>query len=574
MVGRRLLFPMSLVRSCLLPLLLLIATFARGDSLALMQPLPLPGPFAVGCSNVQQDFSRVPAGDDVQTFWQGNPRNGRARYITDLLVDPAHTLQLDVGVPNDGALYGDYAGTHVPYVLIVCYPTSAGNTRANYALPNGHAVPHMQTGAESPVFADSSVRYPVLMFSVGLGGSPLSDQTMDAIAVFASYGYVVVAPFHADARIADVRITDLTDLFFAAIDFKSFIAMQALRPLTLKLALDSILTLPDYAAHVDVARVGAFGGSLGGESALLMAGARLTTTIGQSSQTVLTDSRIRAIVGYVPYFGQDFYPAFGRNQDGLAGITVPFLGISGTADTTAPISMAEAGVRRLAGSRILVALKDVPHGFDIASTNDIFTWSLLFLAAHVQDDKLARVRIARMQSVAGGGDDSTVIDYTAPSSPAAGEVIVSEYHRDANDHYFITADAAEAAMLDAGTLVRGWTRTGFAFKAWPAGSPFGLATCRFFGTPGIGPDSHFYTNSASECATVRANPAWTYENIAFNAFPAIAGDCPADRVPVTRVYNNGRGGQANHRYVTSRSEAAATVARGWIIEGPVFCALP
>ena len=565
---------MSLLRCALCWFLLVLTTLARADSLAVMQPLPLPGPYAVGCSNVQQDFTRVAPGDDVQTYWQGNPRNGQARYITDLLVDPARALQLDVAVPDDRELYGDYAGTRIPYVLIVCYPTSAANTRADYRLPNGRVVPHMQTGAATPIFADAGTRYPVLMFSVGLGGSPLSDQTMDAISVFASYGYVVVAPFHADARIADVRITDLADLFFAALDFRSFIAMQALRPLTLELALDRILALPDYATHVDAGRVGAFGGSLGGESALLLTGARLTTSLGQSSRTVLTDRRIRAVAGYVPYFGQDFYPAFGRNQDGLAGITVPFLGISGTADTTAPVSTALAGTRRLAGSRILVALKDVPHGFDVASTNDIFTWSLLFLAAHVQDDKLARVRIARMQRVAGGGDDATLIDYTAPSAPAAGEVIVNEFHRDANDHYFVTADAAETAMLDAGTVLRGWTRTGFAFKAWPAGSPFGLATCRFFGTPGVGPDSHFYTNSASECAIVRGNPAWSYEGIAFNAFPAVAADCPADRIPVTRLYNNGRGGQANHRYITSRSEAAETVARGWSIEGPVFCGVP
>lgn len=554
-------------------ILLASATTAWSDSLAVMPPLGI-GPYPVGCSNIVQDFTRVAPGDDVQTYWEGVPRNGNGRYITDLLADPAHTLQLDLAVPNDRGLFGDYAGTHVPYVVIVCYPTSTTNTRADYALPNGRSVPHMQTGAQAPIFPDPSTRFPVLLFSAGLGGSPLSNDYISALSIFASYGYVVVAPFPGDARIADVRLEDFRDAFFALLNFKSFIAMQSLRPLTLKLALDQVLTIPDFATHVDPARIGAFGASLGAESALLMTGARLTTTVGQSSQTVLTDPRISAVVGYVPYFGQDFYPAFGRNQDGLTGITVPFLGISGTADTTAPISVAQAGVRRLAGSRILVALNGVEHGFDVASTQDIFTWSLVFLAAHVQGDKLARVRIARMQKVAGGGDDSTLIDYTAPSTPTAGEVIVTEFHRDAIDHYFITAEAAEAAMLDAGKIVPGWSRTGFDFKAWPAGSPFGLATCRFFGTPGIGPDSHFYTNSASECALVRTNPVWTYEGIAFNAFPAIAGDCPADRIPVTRLYNNGMGGQANHRYLTSRSEAAATVARGWMIEGPVFCSLP
>ena len=52
------------------------------------------------------------------------------------------------------------------------------------------------------------------------------------------------------------------------------------------------------------------------------------------------------------------------------------------------------------------------------------------------------------------------------------------------------------------------------------------------------------------------------------------GVCPAGRVPVTRLYNNGKGGQANHRYLTSRSETARMTGEGWVIEGPVFCALP
>ncbi len=65
---------------------------------------------------------------------------------------------------------------------------------------------------------------------------------------------------------------------------------------------------------------------------------------------------------------------------------------------------------------------------------------------------------------------------------------------------------------------------------------------------------------------------WTYEGIAFDAFPLDAsGDCPIDLMTVTRLYNNGMGGQANHRYLTSHSEIAVMVSRGWIVEGPVFC---
>lgn len=553
--------------------LLACAGAARADSLAVMPPLG-PGPYTVGCTNVAQDFTRLGAGEDVQTYWEGVPQGRNARYITSLLADPSHTLQLDVAVPDDRTLYGDSATQHIPYVVLVCYPTAADNNRPDYALPTGRAVPHMQRGAEAPLWPDVGARYPILLFGHGLGGSPLSNDYILALSIFASYGYVVVAPFEGDARIADIRLEDFRDLAYALLNFKSFVAMQALRPLSMKLSLDQLLANPDFMGHIDPARIGAFGASLGGESAVLLTGARLTTTIGQSSQAVLTDPRVLAVVGYVPYFGQPFYPAFGRDQNGLSGITVPFLGIAGTADSTAPIDTTEEGVRRLAGSRLLVALNGVQHGFDVASTADIFTWSLVFLAAYVQSDPLARARLTRMQRVAGGGDDRTLIDYTAPLPPTAAERLVTEFYRSSKDHYFITAEPAEAALLDAGVAVRGWTRTGFAFKAWPAGSPSGIATCRFFGTPGIGPDSHFYTNSAPECATVRGNPAWTFEGIAFNAFPVFGDDCPVDRVPVTRLYNNGRGGEANHRYTTSRSEIAATTDRGWIVEGPVFCAVP
>ena len=59
-----------------------------------MPALPLPSSHAVTCSNVVQDFTRRPPGeDDVQALWEGVPRaDGTPRYITDLLADPANAL--------------------------------------------------------------------------------------------------------------------------------------------------------------------------------------------------------------------------------------------------------------------------------------------------------------------------------------------------------------------------------------------------------------------------------------------------------------------------------------------------
>jgi hypothetical protein len=339
-------------------------------------------------------------------------------------------------------------------------------------------------------------------------------------------------------------------------------------------ALDFVLAHPGYRDRIDPARIAGFGASLGGETMLLLGGAQLTTTIGQSSKQVIVDPRLKAIVGYVPYFGQLFYPAFGRDQNGLDPMSLPFLGISGTADTTAPLAATIIGFGHLSNSRDLVMLAGVGHEFDYPSAPDIFTWTLTFIAAHALDDRLARARIARMVSVRGGGDDVLLIDYTAPAALGPGERDTIEYYNSALNHYFLTAFPEEAAMLDAGIVVPGWTRTGFEFKSWTIGAGHGLPACRFFGTPGVGPNSHFYTIDAAECAFVRTNPLWMFEGYAFAEEAPVDGDCLSNRVPVVRLYNNGMGGQASHRFLTSKSEMAEMLAGGWMIEGTVFCASP
>jgi hypothetical protein len=153
---------------------------------------------------------------------------------------------------------------------------------------------------------------------------------------------------------------------------------------------------------------------MGGETLMLMGGAGLTTSLGFDWTQVTVDRRLKAAVGYVPFFGQPFLPAFGRDQHGLDGVTLPYLAISGTADTTAPLVVTEQGIARLTGTRELVALASVKHGLDVTSINDIFTWSLTFLDAEVRGNPTARQQLSTMASVAGGGDDRVVIPYNGP----------------------------------------------------------------------------------------------------------------------------------------------------------------
>ncbi|MBK9607775.1 MAG: hypothetical protein IPO58_15585 [Betaproteobacteria bacterium] len=97
------------------------------------------------------------------------------------------------------------------------------------------------------------------------------------------------------------------------------------------------------------------------------------------------------------------------------------------------------------------------------------------------------------------------------------------------DHYFVTADPNEAAAIDAGAAGPGWARTG---QAWKSGGP--NRVCRFYGSPDIvaatglrrGPNSHFYTIEAAECAVVKDDMGWQFESHDFNGWPVPAGGCP------------------------------------------------
>ena len=543
------------------------------DRLAVVPPAQ-PGVYPVGCSNVEQDFSRIAPGSDATAYWEGRGGGGSG-YLTDLLVDPAHAFVVGAALPDDGELYGDYRNGVETFGTLVCYPTSGANAHADYRLPTGAIVPRMQRGAQPPVFATDRPQFPVLLFSHGLGGSPLSGDYLDAIALFASHGHVVIAPFHGDARYADVQVDTLGDLVTALANFRNYTAMQAVRPHALRAALDAVLANADFARRMDVDAIGGFGASLGGESLLLMRGARLTVSPGLSSKAVIDDVRLKAAAGYVPYFGPPLLPAFGRDQKGLDGVGMPFLAIAGSEDTTAPVVSTALGMTRLAVARQFVVLAGVRHTFDAEASPDIFTWSLTWLAAYAQGDPEARAQSARMVAVAGGGDDLLLLDKAQPLPPAPDERLSIEYYNASLDHYFMTAEPAEAAMLDAGIIVPGWRRTGFDFKVYAVDAATGLAACRYFGTPGVGPNTHFFSILPHECAIVAANPLWMPEGTAFRVDALDASSqCPAGRVPVIRLYNGGKGGQANHRYLTSHSEIAAMLLEGWTVEGPVFCSLP
>ena len=163
-------------------LLLILAVMFGGpiaraaDSLATVQPLGV-GPYAVACSNLSQDFTRVTAGATVAYYWNGSASGSGSRYVTALLSDPSHTFSISVPIPADAELYGRFAGSSISAVSLICYPTAANNARPDYPLPGAPPIPHMQVSGDLPIWPDSTTRFPVLLFSHGLSGSPISSDS-------------------------------------------------------------------------------------------------------------------------------------------------------------------------------------------------------------------------------------------------------------------------------------------------------------------------------------------------------------------------------------------------------------
>ncbi len=564
-------------------------------------PLPA-GPFAVACSNLEHDMAVMQRlGGEPVDYWEGNTVDGSTRYVNQILAHPGTAIQFDVLVPDNRSLYPGNAGDRVSYVAAVCHPTPRSNADPSYAIPSGlDVLPHMQRAGAAPKLISTAeylatlgivnvaappagpARLPFVVFSHGLGGSPIGPGYVNAMVALASYGYVVGAVFHADARFSRLRVEDLGDYWYLLTRFGRVAEMQLMRPLSLKAMTDTLLSNPGFSPGIDPERIGGFGASLGGQALAHLMGARMTTTIGGSCQETVRDSRIRATVGLVPYAGQTFLPAFCDDQRGAEGVTRPYLAIAGTADTTAPFGMVQQAVNRFQGTRYLVRQADGRHEFRPEDAGDVFTWTVTFLNAYlpVPGDPSAMARLIRMNGVQGGRVDDLVIDVHVPSSMQGGELPAREFHHEELDHYFIAAGQDEIDSILAGGAGPGWRLTGQAFKAWPRIPPDAFSTvgpvCRFYGVPAGGPNSHFFTASPAECEMVKRNGGWYYEGIGFYIEPVTAdGRCREGLLAVNRAYNNGYPrNDSNHRFSTSDSTMREMGHRGWAVEGTAMCARP
>ena len=78
----------------------------------------------------------------------------------------------------------------------------------------------------------------------------------------------------------------------------------------------------------------------------------------------------------------------------------------------------------------------------------------------------------------------TPVTATMSSGAAPIPVAVFEFYNPSLDHYFITWMPNEIAILDAGTPIKGWVRTGYSFKAYTTPQADTSPVCRYYIPPG------------------------------------------------------------------------------------------
>lgn len=214
------------------------------------------------------------------------------------------------------------------------------------------------------------------------------------------------------------------------------------------------------------------------------------------------------------------------------------------------------------------------HSLAIKNDSTVWTWGNNWYGQLGEfTDTLVSERHVPVQVAAVGGSGALKLDTTLTATSQL--VTVAEFYNSNLNHYFMTADTSEANGIDSGQAGPGWIRTGLSFLAWNGQSVTTdvVPVCRFYGTPGKGPNSHFYTADSGECNQVKADPGWYYEGVAFyNKLPQ-NGNCPSGYPPIYRVYNNrAAANDANHRFITSKPDYDKMVAAGWLGEGIVMCA--
>ncbi|MFM9158588.1 MAG: alpha/beta hydrolase family protein, partial [Dolichospermum sp.] len=208
---------------------------------------------------------------------------------------------------------------------------------------------HLPTDIYIPKNQNSA---PIIVISHGLG---LNSSNFRYLGKYlANYGFVVVIPNHPNSHKTDIKslINNSSNQVIPAHEFKD-------RPLDIKYILDQLALDSQFRKRLNLQQVGVFGQSLGGYTALALAGAKINfqqlkkdcnldilkntwnmsllsqcqalELQNQSTQAYnLQDQRVKAAIAVNPITSSIF------GQSGLSQIHTPIMIIGSSEDTVAP----------------------------------------------------------------------------------------------------------------------------------------------------------------------------------------------------------------------------------------------
>jgi len=396
------------IRRLIFGIALFITVAASNPAMSLETESYDEGPYPVGTSNmrVNDDFSNF-SDEEIHSYLSGHiNENGENIFLTDQLKHPQDTLVIDVDIPDDKESYGTIAGTSLPVVVYVNYPTSGDNNREHYDFPFREAedteLRHMQGPGEKPVFAHDNARYPLVLISHGWNVHGIWETSH--ARRLASHGYIVVTVNYGDLRIQDPERWNRAVVF---------------RPLAAKAVLNHVLSSDDFGSHIDHTRIATSGHSLGGFTSLALAGGRYLP-----DPKSVYDKRVSAVVAAAPWVGGvkdgQRYSLFGDQYSGLSEIDIPVLGVFGSKDESTTSTTILAGMEQLSGPRYVVELVDQPHIFEPGSWQDLGNWELLFLSAYLKQDEESLKQLQSTTSMKGGNRDTQHFMYQ--QTPASTEL--------------------------------------------------------------------------------------------------------------------------------------------------------
>jgi predicted dienelactone hydrolase len=187
--------------------------------------------------------------------------------------------------------------------VLVHYPTRTAST------PTAFGPYVMDVSVDAPL---SQGHYPLVMISHGNGGSHLLYRTISTH--LAKNGYIVASVEHYGNNRDDNRLENTTDNLIN-------------RPRHVMLAIDEILSNQRFCSWVEKDRIGIIGHSMGGYTALALAGGVPRTREGQIVDAP-SDSRIKALVLLAP--------GAGWFMNSLDKVTMPILMLTAEHDHVTP----------------------------------------------------------------------------------------------------------------------------------------------------------------------------------------------------------------------------------------------